>query len=71
MPNGKEFITAIESTVPKQTSFTTTLYDLMAGLNAQITPDDDDRVTATVVYLCNAERLRFRGAGMNCNVICA
>ena len=41
---------------------TTTLYDLIAALNAEVDPEDDALVTAAVVHLINANRARFVGS---------
>jgi len=44
------------------TSITTTLYDLVEALNAEVNPEDDALVTAAVVHLINANRARFVGS---------
>lgn len=36
----------------------TTLYDVIAALNEQVGPEEDDVVTAAVVRLCQSGRLR-------------
>lgn len=36
----------------------TTLYDVIAALNEQVGPEEDDIVTAAVVRLCRSGRLR-------------
>ena len=43
-------------------SITTTLYDLVAALNAEVDSEDDALVTAAVVHLINANRARFVGS---------
>jgi hypothetical protein len=43
-------------------SITTTLYDLVAALNAEVSPEDDALVTAAVVHIINANRARFVGS---------
>jgi predicted HD phosphohydrolase len=43
-------------------SITTTLYDLVAALNAEVDTADDALVTAAVVHLINANRARFIGS---------
>lgn len=43
-------------------SITTTLYDLIAALNAEVEPEDDALVTAAVVHLINSNRTRFVGS---------
>ena len=45
-----------------QASITTTLYDLVAALNAEVDPEDDALVTAAVVHLINTNRTRFVGS---------
>ena len=37
----------------------TTLYDVIAALNAQVLPEEDDAVTAAVLYLCERGHLRW------------
>ena len=44
------------------TSITTTLYDLVAALNAEVDAEDNALVTAAVVHLINANRARFVGS---------
>jgi hypothetical protein len=39
----------------------TTLYDLIAALNAAIGPDEEDVLTATVVHLLNTYRIICTG----------
>ena len=43
------------------TSITTTLYELIGALNAEVDPEDDALVTAAVVHLINTNRARFVG----------
>jgi hypothetical protein len=43
-------------------SITTTLYDLVAALNAEVNPEDDALVAAAVVHIINANRARFVGS---------
>jgi len=43
-------------------SITTTLYDLVAALNAEVDTEDDALVTAAVVHLINSNRARFVGS---------
>jgi hypothetical protein len=43
-------------------SITTTLYDLIAALNAEVEPEEDALVTAAVVHLINSNRARFVGS---------
>jgi hypothetical protein len=43
-------------------SITTTLYELVVALNAEVDPEDDALVTAAIVHLINANRARFVGS---------
>jgi len=44
------------------TRITTTLYELVAALNAQVAPEDDALVTAAVIHLMHVHRARFVGS---------
>ena len=74
MPAVAEDITAVE-TVELETLETppivTTLYDLIATLNEQVEPWEEDVVTAAIVDLCNTGRLHFLNAPKDCEVVCA
>jgi hypothetical protein len=48
----------------------TTLYDLIATLNAELSPDEDNVVIATVVHLLNAHRVTCTGALQGYRLIC-
>jgi len=48
-------------TAPSPTALQTTLYDLMAALRAEVGPDEDDVVTATVVHLLQTHRVTDTG----------
>jgi DNA-binding LacI/PurR family transcriptional regulator len=53
------------ATVPatsEPTRITTTLYDLVDALSAQVGPDDDQLVTAAVMHLINSGHARFVGS---------
>ena len=50
------------ATASDPANITTTLYDLVAALNAEVAPEDDALVTAAVVHLINANRTRFVGS---------
>ena len=52
-------LTTVESEASKQTLVITTLYDLMAALQRQVEPRQDDVVITAVAQLCNTGRLRF------------
>jgi hypothetical protein len=48
----------------------TTLYDLVATLNAELSPDEDDVVTETVVHLLNTHRVTCTGALQGYRLVC-
>jgi hypothetical protein len=48
----------------------TTLYDLVATLNAEFSPDEDYAVIATVVHLLNAHRVTCTGALRGYRLVC-
>jgi hypothetical protein len=61
----------VADTVMSQITKTqTTLYDLIATLNAEFSPDEDDVVTATVVHLLNTHRVTCTGALQGYLLIC-
>lgn len=41
------------------TMMVTTLYDVIAALNEQVGPEEDDVVTDAVLHLCQSGRLRL------------
>ena len=48
----------------------TTLYDLIATLNAELSPDEDNVVTATVLDLFNTHRVTCTGALGGYRLVC-
>jgi hypothetical protein len=48
----------------------TTLYDLVATLNAELSPDEDNVVTETVVHLLNTHRVTCTGALQGYRLVC-
>ena len=48
----------------------TTLYDLVATLNAELSPDEDNVVIATVVHLLNTHRVTCTGALQGHRLVC-
>jgi hypothetical protein len=54
--------TATAAAASDSTSITTTLYDLVVALNAEVDPEDDALVTAAVVHLIHVHRARFVGS---------
>ena len=61
----------VADTVKSQvTKIQTTLYDLIATLNAEFSPDEDNVVTATVVHLLNTHRVTCTGALQGYRLVC-
>jgi hypothetical protein len=48
----------------------TTLYDLVATLNAELSPDEDNIVIGAVVHLLNAHRVTCTGALQGYRLVC-
>ena len=48
----------------------TTLYDLVAALNAELSPDEDTLVTAAVVHLLNTHQVTCTGALQGYRLVC-
>ena len=74
MPAVAEDFAAVETVELETTETTpivTTLYDLIAALNEQVEPWEEDVVTAAVVDLCNTGRLHFLNAPKDYEVVCA
>jgi hypothetical protein len=62
MPALATYPATVPATSAETTSITTTLYDLVAALNTEVAAEDDALVTAAVVHLINANRVRFIGS---------
>lgn len=61
----------VTDTVRSQvTKFQTTLYDLVAILNAELSPDEDNIVTATIVHLLNTHQVTWTGALQGYRLVC-
>jgi hypothetical protein len=60
----EEYAPAIEG---KRTTIQTTLYDLIAAMQATVEPSEDALVVDTVVHLLRTGRIRFLGdaSGLN------
>ena len=74
MPAVAEDIKAAETDELETTATTpvvTTLYDLIAALNDQAEPWEEDVVTAAVVDLCNTGHLKFLNVSKDCEIVCA
>jgi hypothetical protein len=48
----------------------TTLYDLIDTINAEVSPDEDDVLTATVVHLLNTRRVICTGELKGYRLVC-
>jgi hypothetical protein len=66
MPAVAEEMAAVETV-----ELETTLYDLIAVLNEQAEPWEEDVVIDAVVDLCNTGNLHFLRVSGNCEVVCA
>src|SRR2546428_2726491 len=60
--------TAKES--PQPMAIHTTLYDLIAALSAEVGPDEEDVLTATVVHLLNSHRVTCTGSLQGYRLVC-
>jgi hypothetical protein len=48
----------------------TTLYDLIAAVDAAASPDEEHAVTATVIHILNTYRVTCRGDFEGCRLVC-
>ena len=74
MPAVAEDIIAVDTAdldMSEQTGIVTTLYELIAALNDQLEPWEEDVATAAVVHLCNTGTLHFLRIAGDCEVVCA
>ena len=55
---------------PRPTAIQTTLYDLIVALSAEVPPDEDDLLTATVVHFMNTHRVTYTGALAGYRLVC-
>ena len=62
MPALATYPAATPAASSEPASITTTLYDLITALNAEVGPEDDALVTAAVVHLINANCAKFVGS---------
>lgn len=51
------------------TRITTTLYDLVEAIGAEVGPGEDELVTAAVMHLINSSRTRFVGSRKTLKVV--
>ena len=59
-----------ETAASDQTPIVTTLYDLIAALQEEVEPWEDDLVTSAVADLCNSRRLHFVDLSDSHEVVC-
>ena len=59
-----------DTVMTQVTKIQTTLYDLIATLNAEFSPDEDDVITAAVVHLLNTHRVTCTGALQGYLLVC-
>lgn len=74
MPVVAEEMAAVETAeldTMETTPLVTTLYDLIAVLNEQVAPWEEDVVIDAVVDLCNTGNLHFLRVPGNCEVVYA
>jgi hypothetical protein len=72
MPAVAEEMTAMETAeldTTETTPLVTTLYDLIAVLNEQVEPWEEDVVTNAVVDLCNTGHLHFLRVPGDCEIV--
>ena len=55
---------------PSPTKIHTTLYNLIAALSAEVGPDEEDVLTATVVHLLNTHRVTCTGDLQGYRLVC-
>jgi len=55
---------------PSPTTIHTTLYNLIAALSAEVEPDEEDVLTATVVHLLNTHRVTCTGDLTGYRLVC-
>jgi len=60
--------TALKSPYP--TTIHTSLYNLIAALSAEVGPDEEDVLTATVVHLLNTHRVTCTGDLQGYRLVC-
>jgi hypothetical protein len=59
-----------ETVMSQAAKIQTTLYDLVATLNVELSPDEDNVVIATVVHLLNTHRVTCTGAMQGYRLVC-
>lgn len=64
------FQNVADTIMSQVTKIQTTLYDLVAVLNAELSPDEDNIVTATIVHLLNTHQVTCTGALQGYRLVC-
>ena len=60
----------VDTVMSQVAKIQTTLYDLIATLNTEFSPDEDAVVTATVMHLLNTHRVTCTGALQGYLLVC-
>ena len=60
----------VDTVMSQATKFQTTLYDLVAILNTELSPDEDSIVTAIIVQLLSTHRVTCTGALQGYQLVC-
>jgi hypothetical protein len=60
----------VDTVMSQAAKIQTTLYDLVATLNAELSPDEDNVVIATVAHLLNTHRVTCTGALQGYRLVC-
>jgi hypothetical protein len=70
MQNSTQSVLAQVPADAESTTITTTLYDLIEAVSAEVDPGEDDLIIATVMHLLNSGRVKFTGDWRNARVVC-
>ena len=62
-------LATVPATFSTPVSITTTLYDLVEAINAEVGPDEDRLVTAALMHLINSSRVRFVGSRKTLTIV--
>jgi hypothetical protein len=60
----------VDTVMSQAAKIQTTLYDLVATLNVELSPDEDNVVIATVAHLLNTHRVTCTGALQGYRLVC-
>jgi len=64
-------LATVSETPSTPVHITTTLYDLIEAVNAEVGDDEEHLVAAAVMHLINSNRARFVGSRKTLNVVTA